>query len=46
VYEKSTKVKKSFDGMVTVESDRYQEERFKFQKSFNAVSILVILLDG
>ena len=36
----STKVKKSFDGIVTVEADGYEEERFQFQKSFNAISIL------
>ncbi|MDB3862867.1 PEGA domain-containing protein [Flavobacteriaceae bacterium] len=36
----STKVKKSFDGIVTVEADGYEEERFQFQKSFNTISIL------
>ena len=36
----STKVKKSFDGMVTVEADGYDDERFQFQKSFNSIAIL------
>ena len=35
-----TKVKKSFDGMVSVEADGYKDERFQFQKSFQPVAIL------
>ena len=36
----TSKVKKSFDGVITVMSDGYEDERFQFQKSFNAISIL------
>jgi len=36
----TSKVKKSFDGVVTVLSDGYEDERFQFQRSFNAISIL------
>jgi hypothetical protein len=35
-----TKVKKSFDGMVSVEADGYKDERFQLQKSFQPVAIL------
>ena len=37
------KVKKSFKGIVTVEAEGYEEERFQLQKSFNAISLLNLL---
>ena len=37
------KVKKSFKGMVTVEADGYEDERFQLQKSFNAISLINLL---
>ena len=37
------KVKKSFKGMVTVEAEGYEDERFQLQKSFNAISLINLL---
>ena len=37
------KVKISFKGMVTVEAEGYEDERFQLQKSFNAISLINLL---
>lgn len=36
----TTKVKKSFNGVVTMRADGYESKNFELQKSFNAVSVL------
>lgn len=36
----TTKVKKSFNGMVTMRADGYEAKNFELQKSFNAVSVV------
>lgn len=35
-----TKVKKSYDGIITIKADGYEDKRFSLQKSFNGVSVL------
>lgn len=36
----TTKVKRSFDGVVTMRADGYEAKNFELQKSFNAASVL------
>lgn len=36
----TTKVKKSFNGIVTMRADGYEAKNFELQKSFNAVSVI------
>lgn len=36
----NTKVKKSFNGMIKVSADGYQDKTFQLMKSFNGISIL------
>ena len=39
----TTKVKRSYNGVVTMRSDGYESKNFELQKSFSAISILNLL---